>query len=52
MAELVPGKMLVGEGVCWATAAAAEEFPAEPVPLSEGGAKTEAKAVSAAGNIA
>ena len=51
-AESAPCEVLVGEGECWATAAAAAGASAEPVPPSEGKAKNEAKAVSAAGKKA
>ena len=47
--ESAPCEVFVGEGVCWATAVAAAGASAEPVPPSEGTAKTESKAVSAAG---
>ena len=49
-AELTPCEVPNGEEPCWATLVAAAEASAEPVPSSEGTAKTKAKAVSAAGN--
>ena len=49
--ELAPYKVPVRKGVCWATAVAAAGASADPVPRSEGTAKTEAKAASAAGKI-
>ena len=39
------------EGACWATAVAAAGTSAEPVPPSDGTAKTEAKAMSTAGKM-
>ena len=51
-AESAPCEVPVGEGACWVTAVAAAGSFAEPEPLSEGTAKTETKAVSAAGKIA
>ena len=44
-----PYQVLVGEGACWATAVAASGSAAEPMSPSEGTAKTETEAVSAAG---
>ena len=49
-AESAPCGVLDVGGACWATLVAAAEASAEPVPLPEGTAKREAKAVSAAGN--
>ena len=48
-AESTSCEVLVGEGTCWATAVAAAGSSAELVPPSEGTAKSEEKAVSAAG---
>ena len=48
--ESVPWVELL-EGVGWATVNAAAGASAEPVPTSEGTAKTEAKSVSAAGKV-
>ena len=48
-AESAPCGVLDVGGVCWATLVAAAGASAEPVPPPEGTAKTEAKAVSAAG---
>ena len=50
VAESAPCEVLDGEGGCWTTLVAAAVASAEPVPPSEGTAKTEARAVSAAGN--
>ena len=51
-AKSAPCVVLVGEGACWVTAVAAAGASAEPVPPSEGPAKTEEKSASAAGRIA
>ena len=48
-AESAPREVLDGEGACWATVIAAAGASTEPMPPSEGAAKTEAKAVSASG---
>ena len=48
-ADSAPCEVLDGEGACWATVVAASDASADPVPPSEGTAKTEEKAVSAAG---
>ena len=50
-AESAPCEMLDGKGACWATLVAAAGASAEPVPLPGGTAKTESKAVSAAGKM-
>ena len=50
--ESAPYEVIVGKGACWATAVAAAGASAEPVPPSGGTAKTEAKAMPAAGKIA
>ena len=49
--ESVPCVELLVKGIGWATVIAAAGASAESVPTSVGTAKTEAKAVSAAGNI-
>ena len=50
-AESAPCEVLDGQGACWATLVAAARASTEPVPPSEGTAKTKAKAMSAAGKI-
>ena len=50
-AESAPCEVLVGAGACSAAGAAVAGASAGPVPPSEGTAKTEAKAVLAAGTI-
>ena len=47
--ESAPCGVLDGEGACWVAAVAAAEASAKPVPPSEGTAKTDARAASAAG---
>ena len=44
--------MVVGGGTCWATAVAAAEASADPVPPTEGATKIEANAVSTIGEAA
>ena len=48
-AESAPCEVLVGKTECWATAIAAAGAFSEPVPSLESTAKTDAKAVLAAG---
>ena len=46
-----PCEVFDGKGACWVILVAAARASAEPVPPSEGTAKTEAKAMSAEGKI-